>query len=160
GLGLQDYHVLARRLQDETARLNELRTGLEQEMAQAEGWQRELLALEQALATLNEAVRAQEALLANANQRITADRTTLGHEAEQPAKVEADLERTRGQVAEATVRVAALSAEAGEAGRQAREAEARTAEGKAGVAALGAALAATVARLAELDQRLKEDRES
>src|SRR5207253_4583189 len=44
GLGLQDYHVLARRRQEETACLDELRTGLQQEMAQAEGWQRGLLA--------------------------------------------------------------------------------------------------------------------
>src|SRR5207248_6857167 len=72
GLGLQDYHVLAGRLGGETVRLDELRTGLQQEMEQAEGWQRELLALEEALATLDEAVRGQGALLADANQRITA----------------------------------------------------------------------------------------
>src|SRR5437870_403202 len=73
GLGLQDYHVLARQRQEETARLDELRTSLQQEMAQAQGWQRDLLTLEQTLATLDEAVREQETQLADANQRIIAD---------------------------------------------------------------------------------------
>src|SRR5437764_682847 len=110
GLGLQDYHVLARRRQEETACLDELRTGLQQEMAQAEGWQRELLALEQTLATLDEAVREQEAQLADANQRIIADGTTLDHEAAQSAEVEADLEGGHGQLAKLSLLVASLAA--------------------------------------------------
>src|SRR5947209_18499461 len=63
GLGLQDYHVLAGRLRGETVRLDELRTGLQQEMAQAEAWQRDLLDLEQTLGALDESVREQEAYL-------------------------------------------------------------------------------------------------
>src|SRR5947209_8036893 len=63
GLGLQDYHVLAGRLGGETVRLDELRTGLQQEMAQAEAWQRDLLDLEQTLGALDESVREQEAYL-------------------------------------------------------------------------------------------------
>src|SRR5262245_61560826 len=159
GLGLQDYHGLARRLRDDTARLDELRSDLQQEMAEAEGWKRELDRLLQELAGLDGAVHEQESLLAGARQRIATDTATLGHETEQSAKDEADLASARDQLAGLVARVGALAAEAAEAGRAAREAEDRAAEGAAGVAALKDALATTSARLAELHRRLKEDQD-
>jgi chromosome segregation protein len=159
GLGLQDFHVLAGRLGRATARLDELRTGLQQELAQAEGWQRELLALEQTLGALDEAVREQAALLADANQRIIAESTTLHHEAEQSEKIQADLERVQGELAKLSLLVASLSSDAARAGREARAVEADAAEGRAGVDALEVVLAATNARLEELHRQLKENQE-
>src|SRR5262245_54108951 len=46
GLGLQEYQQLSERLETEQARLDELRTGLEQQTAQTEAWECELRGLE------------------------------------------------------------------------------------------------------------------
>src|SRR5262249_46000523 len=76
GLGLREYRQLAERLQAESAVLDELRAGLEQQAAQAAGWEAETRRLEEALARLDEAAHEQEARLAAARQQIATEENT------------------------------------------------------------------------------------
>src|SRR5579885_1303004 len=80
-LGLQDYHELAQRLAAETAVLEGLRAGLEQQSAQAEAWEARMRQLEESLQRAEEAARDQEGRLSHARQQIAAEETTLNHEA-------------------------------------------------------------------------------
>src|SRR5262245_23435383 len=73
GLGLQEYHQLSEKLSAESAVLDELRAGLEQQAAQAAGWEAETRRLEEALARLDEAAHEQEARLAAARQQIATE---------------------------------------------------------------------------------------
>ncbi len=159
GLGLQDFQALAGRLAAETALFDEMRVALQEDMARAEGEEQRLAQLEQELARLDGAVREQEGLLADAQQRIAADGTTLAHEAELSAEVEADLERARAQLAGLTLRVKALSGAAEEAGRDLREAEAGAAQKETAARTLEEELGATARRLEALQEQLKIDKE-
>jgi chromosome segregation protein len=159
GLGLQDFQGLAVRLAEETATLDCLRAGLQQEMAEAEDWERRLAELEQSLTELDAAVRRQEASLVDAQQGITTERASLVHEGTSSIELEADLGRARAGMVELSLRVAALSSAASEAGREAAEAETDAAEKEAGVRALENTLTETTARLRELQEQLKTDKD-
>src|SRR5438105_3231385 len=62
-LGLQEFHELAERLRAETAVLDSLRAGLEEEGKQAQEWEDRARRLEQTLAGLEEAAHVQETAL-------------------------------------------------------------------------------------------------
>src|SRR5438034_3267631 len=79
GLGLQEYHELAERLNVESAALEILRSALEQQLVQAETWEAEIKQLEAVLGKLDGANHEQEALLAQARQQTATESNTLGH---------------------------------------------------------------------------------
>src|SRR5713226_7767682 len=60
GLGLQEYHELAAKLQGETAVLDSLRSELEEQAKQAESWEADIGRLEETLARLDDVIREQE----------------------------------------------------------------------------------------------------
>ena len=157
GLGLREYGAWAACLADVNALLEGLRAGLREEMAEAENWERHLHELEQSVQRLDEAVRTQEALLHNAENRIASDRATLTHETEQSARLEDDIARTRRQLAELTLRVTALASDAAQAVRELAEAEARAAEAEAGVRRMEEDRDTTRERLQELRRQHEED---
>src|SRR5690348_770742 len=79
-LGLKEFHELAERLSAETAVLDSLRAGLEEQAKQAQEWEESARRLEETLAGLEEAAHVQETALAQARQQITGEETTSAHE--------------------------------------------------------------------------------
>jgi chromosome segregation protein len=159
GLGLREYGAWAGCLADVNRILEGLRAGLREELAQAETWERQLGELEQSLQRLDGAVRTQDALRFNAEQRITSDRATLTHETDRSDRLEDETARTRSQLVELTLRAAALARAAAEAARELDEAEGRAAEVEEGVRRLEEDRDATRKRLQELQQQHQEDRD-
>src|SRR4051812_4521157 len=102
GLSLHEYHHLSQKLATASAALDQLRSGLQEQMAQAESWERELQGLEEELARVNGAVRAREADLAAARQQIATEEATQAHEWALAADLEKDLAQTRRQLLELT----------------------------------------------------------
>src|SRR6266851_3015371 len=79
-LGLREFHQLAERLRAESAVLDSLRAGLEEQAKQAEAWEGDARRLEETLLRLEEAAHAQEMALSQARQQIAAEETTSTHE--------------------------------------------------------------------------------
>src|SRR5438067_11363247 len=80
GLGLEEYHQLAERLTAETAVLDALRSGLEEQSSQTAAWEADTRRLEDQLSRLETATHEQEAALAAARQQIATEENTLSHE--------------------------------------------------------------------------------
>ena len=160
GLGLQEYHGLAGRLTEATAVLEELRAGLQEDLAQTEGGERQLAELGQSLGRLDEEVRGQETRLGDARQCIAVNSATLTSETERSARLETNLGETRSRLAELTLRVASLAAEAAEAARELGEAESHVAAAEASVQELQLDLTATLHRLEELKRGHEEDQQA
>jgi chromosome segregation protein len=156
-LGLDEYHQLSERLQAETGVLEGLKAGLEQRAAQVEAWERDARRLEETLGRLEETVREQEALLANARQQIAAEETTLGHEWSLAADLENDLRTTRAQMSELNARVAALAESAARAADELAGGETQGNEQRRLVLTLETELEATTHRLTELQNQLQND---
>jgi chromosome segregation protein len=154
GLGLQEFHQLAERLSAETAVLESLRRGLEEQTRQVEAWEADTRRLEVALARLDDAVHQQEGFQAQARQQIAAQETTLSHEWTLSADLDRDLVQTRGRLTELNARVATLAEAAGQAALELRGVEGRFQEQRQGVALLEQELHAAVARLAELHEQM------
>lgn len=157
-LGLQEYRELAARLDTETAALEHLRVGLEEQSSQATAWEAEVRRLEEALAELEEALRTDEGLLAAAKQTIATAENTLGHERALSAELESDLTRTRGRLTELNARVAALAAEAAEAVEACRGVEAQSQEQRGGVIALENEIQGQIVRLGLLQKQVQADK--
>jgi chromosome segregation protein len=159
-LGLQEYHQFAGGLQIESAKLESLRSVLAQQSEQAESWDRELSALENALATSDAAIHARETVLGNARQQIAAEETTLGHERALTADLEGELSRTRLALAELDGRVASLADAAEQVTAELRQAEAQSQEQRVGVRAIEDELQRVVLRLAVLQKQVAADQEA
>ena len=108
-LGLQEFHQLDEQLRSETAVLEELRAGLEEQAKQAQAWEADTRRLEEILTCLEEASRAQETALAQARQQITAEETTAAHEWTLSADLEKNLTQMRAQRNELDERLAVLA---------------------------------------------------
>src|SRR5438445_496671 len=80
GLSLQEYHQLSLRLRIETVELDQLRAALQEQATQAESWDRELQALEEAIGQLDDTIRNHEAELASARQEIATETARQTHE--------------------------------------------------------------------------------
>src|SRR6516165_11758363 len=89
-LGLEEYRQMTERLEEETAVLQGLKTGLEERAQQAGAWEGDTQRLEASLATLDVNLHQQEAALAGARQQIAAEETTQGHEWSLTAELETD----------------------------------------------------------------------
>ena len=95
GLGLQEYRELPGSWTAETAVLEGLRGGLDEQSAQAEAWDAgDGHGWRRRWPSSRTPPREQEALLADARQQIAAEETTLGHEAALSADLETELSRT------------------------------------------------------------------
>jgi chromosome segregation protein len=123
-LGLQDYGKLLSQLTLEEAALANLRVSLEDKSQQAHSWQERLRQLEAQLVQHDESVRRQEAGLSDAKQRITAEETTLNHEATLSSRLQQDLEQMRERMTELNFRLATLINTAAQAGQEVQQAEA------------------------------------
>ncbi|HLJ91558.1 MAG TPA: chromosome segregation protein SMC [Gemmataceae bacterium] len=159
-LGLEEFHQLAERLQAETAVLDSLRIGLEEQAKQVEAWEREARSLEETLARLDEATHAQEMALAQARQQITAEETTSTHEWTLSADLEKNLTQMRARLSELDGRVNALAEAAGLAAQDLRRVDAQCQVHRQGVEALEQELQATVGRLTELQNQVEADKAS
>src|SRR5215472_8188307 len=115
GLGLQEYHQIACKLDGENRTLEELQAGLDEQEAQARGWEDGVRCTEEALQQLDIALHEWESRLAGARQQIAAEEATATHEASLSTELEADVSRTRGSLGELSARVAALAAAAARA---------------------------------------------
>jgi chromosome segregation protein len=123
-LGLQDYGKLSLSLSEEEAALAALRLQLDEKLQQAQTWQQRLRELETQLTNHDESVRTQEAQLADIRQRITAEETTLNHEATLSSNLQQDLEQMRARITELNFRLATLVNAASQSEQEAQEAEA------------------------------------
>ncbi len=157
-LGLQDYAEVAGQLQAETAILDGLRVGLDEQSARAAAWEQETAQLEAALRTTEEAAHQQESILANARQQIASEEITQGHEAALTADLEAELGGTRLRLAELDSRVAALAEIAAQTANELQGAEARSEEQRRGVRAIEDELQRVVLRLGVLQRQVEAEK--
>ncbi|HEV8059620.1 MAG TPA: chromosome segregation protein SMC [Gemmataceae bacterium] len=123
-LGLQEYGKLLTSLSEEEAALATLRGSLDEKARQAQAGQERLRELEAQLTRHDESVRDQESRLADAKQRITAEETTLNHEATLSSNLQQDLEQMRGRMTELNFRLATLVNAATQATQEVQQAEA------------------------------------
>jgi chromosome segregation protein len=158
GLGLQDYHEIAGKLDNETRVLDELRAQLATQEAQAKSWEEQVRGIEEILQQLDATIHEWESQLAGARQRIAAEESTLTHEAALSGDLEADLARTRGSLGELSARVAALAAAAARAAEEWRAADAHCQEQREGVRLVEGDLQAAVQRLTELHAQVETDK--
>lgn len=153
GLGLQEFHQLSERLGGAVQVLDELRNLLGTQTAQVTAWEGEIRRLEELLTGLEQAVHEQETLLAGARQQIASEETTLNHEWSLSADLEADLTRTRRQMRELNVRVAALAEAASQAATEVRGVEEQCRQQRQDANSLETSLQTTVTELAGLQQQ-------
>lgn len=158
GLGLQEFHQLAEKLQVEEADLDRLRTELEQQGSQVLTWESKHRQLEETLARLEEDLHTQEANLARARQQINTQQTTLAHETTLSADLEKELAKVRGQINELTATLTALhrALQAAHGDLTTAQHEAETQQNRA--AALEEGLQAIVNRLENVQQQLEIDK--
>jgi chromosome segregation protein len=157
-LGLDDYHRLTEALGRETTQLDQLRGELDQRAARAGACEAEAERLEIQLADLEDGLHEGEAALTRVLQQIRAEETTFTHESALTSDLEAELQRTRGRLADLTARVAALAETAGNAARQHAQANAEVVRQRGDVDARSSVLAETRARLDALHEQLESDK--
>jgi len=155
---LVEFHELTQRLQAESAMLEELRSNLQEHTAQAESWERELRGLEETLAQVDSAARAQEAELAAARQQIATEEATQGHGWDLADDLEKDLAQTRRQRAELARLVAGLTEAAAVAIAERERVEKQCGSEREKVKGLVAQLQATEARLGALHRQVESDK--
>jgi chromosome segregation protein len=158
GLGLQDFHELAVKLQAETTVLDEMRARLEEQARQAKTWEDQVRSLEEALGQLEAAVHDWETRLGQARQQIAAEEATLNHEASQTGDLEADVARTRVRLSELSGRVASLADAAARAAEDWRAAEAQCQNQCEDVRTLERDLQAAIHQLIELHAQIDTDK--
>lgn len=157
-LGLEEYHQMTARLEEELVVLEKLRAALNERTTQVEAWERETQKLEETLAALDESVHQQEAALANARQQIAAEETTLAHERSLSGELEADLAGTRSRLADLTARVGALAEAAAQAATELLLAQTQCDDQRRQVEALDELLQESLDRVAELQNQVQTDK--
>jgi chromosome segregation protein len=157
GLGLDEYRQQSERLEAETAVLSQLKAGLAERTSQVEAWDRELRQLEELLTGLDDGVRQQEGLLADARQQIAAEETTLAHEWSLADELEADLSATRTRMTQLNAHVAGLAEAATRAAEELSSVEAQGDQQRGQVDAFDKELQAIVQRLTDLHTQVKAD---
>jgi chromosome segregation protein len=156
-LGLQEYHQLSERLQEETAVLDRMRAELSEQMTQADAWESELRRLEEELARLDGSIREQATELAGAREQIAAHEATLAHEWTLADDIEAELVRARQRRAELSRHVAVLAEAAGRVEEELRQVEATCEAQRQDVQEREEQLRATETRLSELRQQVHDE---
>ena len=158
GLGLQEYHELTERLTVETAALDKLRTGLDEQSAQVTAWEAEARRLEQELERLDAAVHQQEGASAAARQQIAAEESTLARESNVSTDLETDVAGIRRRLTELNTRVAALSEAASSAAQELASVEEQCLEQRRGVHAREDELQHAILRLRLLQTQVQSDK--
>jgi chromosome segregation protein len=157
-LGLLEYQQDAERLAAETAVLDNLRAGLQQQSAQVENWERETAQLEETLRRCEEAIHEHESLHSHAREQIAAEETTLGHEWSLTSDLDTELNRMRTRLAELTAWVTALVVSVGSVAAEMGEAEAQVLAQRQLVKSHQDDLHSLVRRLEELQNQVKADK--
>jgi chromosome segregation protein len=157
-VGLREYHELNVQLEAESRVLEELRATLQEQMAQADVWERELHAMEEALAKFDAQIREQETALAAAREGIATEETTLSHEWSVATDGEADLAQTRQTLARLSQHVNTLAEASRQASAELGQVETQSAAHRRNVEALQSQLAAGDKRLTELQQQVDRDK--
>ena len=157
-VGLREYHELNLLLESESHVLEELRATLQEQMTQADVWERELHAMEEALAKFDAQMHEQETALAAAREGIATEETTLAHEWSVAEDGETDLAQTRQALARLSQHVNALSAAAQQASVELNQVETQCTAHRRNVEALESQLVAGDKRLAELQTQVDRDK--
>src|SRR5271166_4387819 len=123
-LGLREFEQFSKRLQEETAVLDRMRSELSEQMAQADAWEKELQRLEEGLARLDASIREQNEALAAARVQISGNEKTLEHEWALAEDIEKELSRTGQRRLELNRHVASLAEAANRVAAELREVEA------------------------------------
>jgi chromosome segregation protein len=157
-LGLREYRQLGEQLAAVEEVLGRLRGELAAAAARSADWTADTQRLEDELARLEAAAKADEAAVAQARAEIAAHEATLAHERGQAAGLEADVADTRRRLADADARIAALTD-----GRAAAEVEWQAVEGqceaqRADVEALAGRLRDIVTALTDLHRQIETDK--
>jgi chromosome segregation protein len=158
GLGLQDYHQLAGKLDSETGVLDELRAQVDQQEAGARNLEDEVRRVEDTLQQLDATVHDWESRLAAARQQIAAEEATSTHEASLSSDLESDVTRTQASLGELSARVAALAAAAARAADEWHAVDAQCGGQRDNVRRLEEDLQASGRRLAELHAQVETDK--
>jgi chromosome segregation protein len=157
-LGLDECHGLSTQIQQTTAALEQLRTTLTTQTAEAARWEADLLRTEQLLAEQDTALHREEAGVAAAQQRIAAEETTLKHERVLTTDLETELTKTRHQLHEFGRQLATLAAAIDAAVQECEAAEHEVEESRDNVSGAEAGLAGTSSRLADLRRQVQVDK--
>jgi chromosome segregation protein len=156
-LGLQEFHQLSERLQEESAALDGMRAELAEQMARADAWEEQLRQLEESLAKLDASIREQATELAAAREQIASHDATLSHEWTLADDIEKELTRARQRRAELNQHVAALAESAGRVEQELRQVESQCQAQLQLVEERETQLQATETRLAELRQQVQRE---
>jgi chromosome segregation protein len=157
-LGLQEFHQLEEQLQNESAVLDALRAGLEEQAKQAEAWEADVRRLEEILTRLEEAGHTQEMALAQARQQITAEETTSAHEWSLSADLDKNLVQMRAQLNELNDRLAVLAQAAAQAAQELGGAEAQCQTQAQNVHILEQQMNEAVRRMVQLQNQIQADK--
>ena len=156
-LGLNEFHQLSERLQEETAVLERMRAELAEQLDQAEAWEKELQQFEDALTRLDASISEQAGALAATRAQIAGHEATLAHEWTLAEEIDKELVRARQRRAELSRHVAALAESAGRVGEELRQVEAACQAQRQDVQEREAQLQATETRLNELSQQVQRE---
>jgi chromosome segregation protein len=157
-LGLREHHASEEKLARAQETLDSLRQELDQRAARAVACEAEAERLEFFLADLEDALREQEAQLAQMMQLIKTQETTLTHERSSAADLEAELLATRQRLASLAGQVRELAAAAAQAADELEAAEAQALAQRQELHALEAELRATESQFAQVQQQAAQDK--
>src|SRR5581483_4619959 len=157
-LGLREYRQLGEQLDAVEGVLGTLRGELAAAAARSADWSDGTKRLEDELARLEAAMRADEAAVAQARTEIAAHEATLAHERGQTAGLEADLADTPRRLAEADARIAGLTATRADADAELQQVEGQCDAQRGDVEALAGRLRELVTALAELHGQIETDK--
>ncbi len=156
-LGMEEFHQLSERLQEETAILDAMRAELAEQTAQADAWEKQLRQLEEALARLESSIREQGSELSVARAQIASHDSTVSHGWTLADEIEKELTRARQRRAELNQHVAALAESSGQIEEELRHVEAQCQAQVQIVEEHEQQQQATKARLAELRQQVERE---
>jgi len=159
GLGVREYRELGAALEAEERVLAELRAELETVNARTQSLEGRARELDWDAGQAEDALRHQEAKLAEARQQIAGFEATIKHERNSAAEHEVELHRIGRERADIGLRVRALEADSAKATADATAAEERVEAVRHAADEAAAALAEIAARTADLDRRAKADRD-
>ena len=159
GLGAVEYRQLTAALDAEEAVLATVRAELAEFTGRSEGGEADLKTVDRDLGRTDDALRHQEARLADARQQIAGHESTARTERGQSAAVEAEVLRLGQQRADLAGRIRAIEADAVRVAEAAAAADRAAAGEQDRADAIGAAVAAAADRIAALTRQLQADRE-
>jgi chromosome segregation protein len=157
-IGLQEYHQLTERLQEETVVLERLRAGLDEKAQQASEWESQTRQLEESLGRLEEATREHESLFATVREQIASEDATLHHERALSSDLENNLSQLRVQLLESAGRIRTMAGAALDAATELNEAQAKSSAHAEELSRVEAQLKGAIARITELKAQIEADK--